>query len=330
MSGSAHKPQAAAVTEEEDNSKEDVKQTGDQYRANLDEETPEGAMLTGFFSGTLGLVGAHAANRLEVIRAFDGVSGQSFRYNLLNVRDPQKFQQALRDHALVKAELQSQKKRDKKGKSTKAVIGFGKYRREMEYSAFEKKDQALQIGAAVQNHVTTEERFIRTQQAFGLDEEHAKQLREGYKQWQTQNKGKGIDEYIASSDARNIYQSQFKKLGKKLDDKTEEDGIKYARQSDNKSRVEAIKNRKDAIRAGQSEINDILDSGNVYTQEQIDKKAQAVDQAQESTEQPKPATAQAPTPTPVPPPVAPPTPPVKPSFFAKHFPSISKTFNAIN
>lgn len=348
MSGTVHQAQPLPDTEEESEeskSGDDLKETGDQYQSNYNEQAPEMAMGREIFQTFAGAIGVQAASRLEVIRAFDGVNGQSFRYNLLNVRDPRKFQQAIRDHALVKAELQKQKGKDRKGTSTKAVVGFSKYRREMEYGAFEKKDQAFQIGAAVQNHVTTEERFIRTKNAFGLDDAHTKQLRDEYANWQTKNKGEGIDKFLNSEDARKIYRKQYETTtpGKKLDEKSENKGISYAYRSDDKSRVEAIKASKDVIKNGKESIDRVLVPGKVYTQEDVNQEIQTVIQPQTVATTPAttPASAQTAATTPTSPggPAQTATPPVPPpasassgannKLFNKFFSKYAAQFNLV-
>lgn len=343
-----------AEGEEEENPQDDLKRAGNQARADLDEES-SGAELFG--QGLQAIGGATVLAYAEWKKVHNGIkdlNNPNFRYRILNVRDTTGFHQAHEALNNARGAVEKQRKSAQKKKNGKnsASWGFGKDRQEIKFADFDRREQAFQIGAAVQNHVTTEERFIRTKQAFDLDDVQTKKLRDGYATWKTQNKGKGIDEYIASTDAKNIYREQYNKQGKKLDGKTEKKGISYAYDSDDESRVEAIKASKDVIKKGQTEIKDVLDSKQVYTQEQIDQKIQTVTQAQTaaptptSTSTPAPATPVTPaapvTPAPAPPfpsppapvpiplPVTPSTPPIKPTFFSKHFPRISKTFNIVN
>lgn len=342
MSGPAHnKPSSTAVLEgEEENSQDDLKQAEDQQKENLSAFTTETEMMGGLVSGGLAAFTLQFSEWQKVIRGFKDLNNPNFRHQLLKVVDTTGFHEAHQALNNARSEVEKQRKRESKKKNGKdtAHIGLWGNHQEIKFADFDRRDQAFQIGAAVQNHVTTEERFIRTQQAFGLDDIHAKRLRDEYATWQTKNKGKGIDEYIASTDARNIYREQYKiNTGKELDQKTEKKGVESAYESDKKSRVEAIKNSKEVIKKGQTEIKDVLDSGNTYTQEQVDQKIQTVTRAQTaaptptSTSAPVPAAPAIPAPTPPPPSLAPTPPPqaIKNKYFGKFFNKISVNINLV-
>lgn len=271
----------------------------------LQQEIPE-TQIGGAVLNALSAIGlTYTSNKLERVEAFDVLNDSNYEHNLLKVRDTRKFRQIKQAQARVRDEIEKQRKRElqkaQKGEKARdyAQVGTGPLKRVIKFADYDRKIQACDIADAVHRRINASEIKIKLNNAmsiYGLsDPDLIKQLKGGLAQWQKDNPGKSIDDYLCSSQARELYRAQCKKNGQVADKKEEREKVKKLQKQNESAQIDAVKeNREQIIRAQQSIKKRIDPNQPLLSDEQ---KKQEIASVLHGTAQPQVAPTPAPTPS---------------------------------
>ena len=269
--------------QEELTSESDIEKIRKEQESALKEETPE--MQTGgvFFNALSGIGLTIASDRLERIEAFEVLNDPHYEHNLLKVKHTGKYRQIEQAHRRVGEEIEKQRKREQqiaqKGGKAKdyAEVGTGPFKRKISFADYDRKKQAFGFAKIVQKRIDASEIKIRLNNAisaYGLDPENAKKLRGGLAKWLKDNPGKTADDYIYSSQARQLYRDQCKKSGKTIKEKT---SCRELAVKNKQARMDAVRENKDQIIRAQGEIKKNLDPQQaLLTPEQVKQREQYI------------------------------------------------------
>ncbi|OGG02103.1 hypothetical protein A2W14_01880 [Candidatus Gottesmanbacteria bacterium RBG_16_37_8] len=278
---------------DQENEKEELnpeKESQQQQSDFFSEEVPEGEMATSWAAWAAYFIGKPLKNREDILLALKHVNHANFEHELLKVRDPVKFQMLTRDFQISLKEIEKQRKSKKGQKRGYAQVGMGpfkRYKEQIVFDAFDRKEQAFKLATAVQNKINTDEyklKIAKTSEVFGLNEENTTKLRKNAAEWQKENPGTHIDQYFHSFGQRFHLEQQLisdrklnvreknraiKKLAKKQNKQLAETSKTLFSELD-KARVEVLHSNREQIITAQAEIKQLLDpSKAVVTDESL-------------------------------------------------------------
>ncbi|OGG06996.1 hypothetical protein A3E42_06505 [Candidatus Gottesmanbacteria bacterium RIFCSPHIGHO2_12_FULL_40_13] len=237
-------------------------------------EVPEGEMTT-MWAGVLTYIAANPLNKQErVLEALKRINRPNFEYELLKVRYGGRFQSLKVDFELVKKEVGKQRKSKKGQQRGYAQVGMGPFKRfkeKIDFDAFDHKEQAYHVAAAVQNRINAQElrgKIEKTAEIYNLNPENSTKLARGIADWQRKNPGKHIDEYFQKTGQHIQYTQQPSKdnFFKRRKKEKEITGALYSEL--NGVRLDTIKANREQIISAQAEVKKLLE-GPVVSREEL-------------------------------------------------------------